>query len=61
MTTKRRLGDPNQFIKDVLYVCARHNLSIGHEDTQGAFIIEKFKAKNSDWLRQAIVSEEVEK
>jgi len=56
---KKRLGDPEQFINDVLLICAQHNLSIAHEDTQGAFIIEPFKTKNTQWLKEAMISEEV--
>ncbi len=42
------------FIAEVLEVCERHHLSIGHEDTQGAFVIERHSTVLDEWLRAAM-------
>jgi len=31
----------DSFLDEIIQVCKKHNLSISHEDNQGAFIIEK--------------------
>jgi len=42
------------FLKDIKAVYKKHNLSIAHEDFQGAFLIENFSCKhNLDWLYHA--------
>lgn len=41
------------FIADVIAVCRRHGMSIGHEDGHGAFKIEDFDDSNSQWLGEA--------
>lgn len=41
------------FISDVLYVYEKHGLSIGHEDGQGSFLIEKLSERNVDWIKSA--------
>jgi len=44
-------------LADLEAVFARHGLSIGHEDSQGAFIIEPFDEYNVRWLRSAHVGD----
>jgi hypothetical protein len=49
------LENPNidDFLKEIVEVCRRWNMSIGHEDSQGAFKIYKFDQDNVDWLMDA--------
>jgi len=48
-----RSEDFMNFIKDIEKVYKKHGLSLGHEDSQGAFLIEPFSEGNIDWLRSA--------
>lgn len=41
------------FIEEILDVCKRHDLSISHEDSQGAFIVEPYRCDLALWLRDA--------
>lgn len=41
------------FIEEVIAVCKRHGLSIGHEDGHGAFEIGEADEHNFKWLRDA--------
>jgi hypothetical protein len=41
------------FIKEIIEVCKKHNLSIGHEDTHGAFIIANYDEYYNEWLLEA--------
>jgi hypothetical protein len=43
------------FIDDLISVCQKHKLSISHEDSHGAFIIEDYSENRADWLRAAHV------
>lgn len=45
----------DDFLNDIVAVYLKHNLSIGHEDSQGAFIIEgpERREQNISWLRSA--------
>jgi len=43
----------DKFISEVIELSKRHNLSLAHEDKQGAFIIEQFKPENITWLETA--------
>lgn len=45
----------DQFLEDLHALCAKHNLSIGHEDTQGAFVIHPWNAHNWDWMAACMV------
>lgn len=51
------------FLKDLLSVCKKHGFSIGHEDTQGSFIIYPYEGEGDDtlteWLLDASVDETV--
>lgn len=41
------------FIAEVIAVSKKHGLSIGHEDSHGAFVVEVFSDSNADWLLHA--------
>lgn len=43
------------FLNELEALCIKYNLSISHEDSQGAFIIEDYNDYNMNWLRDAIV------
>ena len=55
-----KIEDPriDAFLEEILAVCARHGLSISHEDGHGAFIIEPFSENNKEWLENAMIGEE---
>ncbi|MBP2657918.1 MAG: hypothetical protein H6Q69_950 [Firmicutes bacterium] len=44
------------FLNDLVAVCKKHNLSIAHEDNQGAFLIDEYKQKNIEWLMNAMIN-----
>ena len=46
--------DMLSFIKDIIEVMKKHNLTISHEDGHGAFIIEKYDDYNIKWLKDAL-------
>ena len=47
------------FLKDLLLVYEKHGLSLGHEDTHGAFIVYPLVKTNVDWLSAAMVAKDV--
>ncbi|MFW5962318.1 MAG: hypothetical protein ACOCQR_01765 [bacterium] len=49
------------FLKEILKIYEKYNLSLSHEDSQGAFIIEKYKKENAAWLKNAIDKTKKEK
>lgn len=55
MSKKQSLENPkiDKFINDILKVCEKHKMSIGHEDSYGGFIIHKFNEAYSTWLIHA--------
>jgi len=46
--------DPKYFVDEIIKVYKRFDMSLAHEDTQGAFKIEKYNEENIDWLKEAI-------
>jgi len=42
-----------KFINEIIQLCEKFQLSISHEDTQGAFIIEKYSKTNIEWFESA--------
>ena len=48
MTTKAK-----KFLKEIVKLCEKYELSISHEDKEGAFIIEKYSKSNIEWLKDA--------
>jgi len=47
------LKNKQHFIDDIIKLYKKYNLSISHEDTQGAFVITGYSKENESWLRQA--------
>lgn len=43
----------DDFLKEVVEVCKKHGLSIGHEDIHGAFTVEKYSEDLKKWLLAA--------
>ena len=43
-----------EFIDEIIKVMKKYNLSISHEDSHGAFIIEKYEEYNIKWLKDAM-------
>mgnify|MGYP003590568770 CR=1 FL=1 len=43
-----------EFLDELLQVCKKHGLSLGHEDTQGSFLIHPYNKHDADWLTDAI-------
>ncbi len=41
------------FIEDVIAVCKKHNMSIGHEDGHGGFEIQQYDEFYTEWLQNA--------
>jgi hypothetical protein len=41
------------FLEDIVAVYKKHGLSISHEDSGGAFIVEEYKEYNIEWLYEA--------
>lgn len=41
------------FIEDIIKVYKKHNLSLAHEDLYGGFVVQDYKEKNVEWIRQA--------
>jgi hypothetical protein len=41
------------FLKEIVTIFQKYNLSIGHEDRNGDFLIEKYSIENSLWLQDA--------
>lgn len=53
-----RIDNPrvDAFLEDVIAVCRKHSLSIGHEDGHGSFLVhmdEGAHEYNFGWLREA--------
>jgi hypothetical protein len=42
------------FLNEIETLCRKYDLSIAHEDNQGAFIIQRYKHSNISWLKSAI-------
>jgi hypothetical protein len=45
------------FLDDLVQVYRRHDMSLSHEDEHGAFIIERYRLANENWLRGAMLRE----
>lgn len=48
------------FLKEIVKVCKEHGFSLSHEDTHGAFIVEKYDKDNIQWLMEAMIGESVD-
>ncbi len=49
--------DVDAFVEEIISVCRKHNMSIGHEDHQGAFLIEPFNQRCINWLQAAMLED----
>lgn len=45
-----------RFLEEIEAICKKYDLSISHQDLQGAFIIEKYSDSNMEWLKDATVN-----
>jgi hypothetical protein len=43
-----------QFVSDLIAVYIKHGMSLAHEDSQGAFIIEPYSEYNVKWLKETL-------
>jgi hypothetical protein len=50
---KRTNRAVDAFLADILEVCKKHDMSISHEDNEGAFEIERMSTYNMEWLLNA--------
>jgi hypothetical protein len=48
------------FLKEIVEVCKEHGFSLSHEDTHGAFIVEKYDKDNIQWLMEAMMGESID-
>lgn len=50
--------DVDEFLRDVMEVCRKHQMSLGHEDDHGAFIVYRdLKDSHIQWLMAAMVGD----
>lgn len=47
------------FLADLTKVCRKHGLTLSHEDTQGAFVVEGSDEANILWLNSASIGKSV--
>ena len=47
------------FLRDLIEVYKKHELSLGHEDAHGAFIIQPLTDGNINWLQNAMLGGEL--
>ena len=45
-----------KFMEELEALYKKYDLSIAHEDQQGAFIIEKYSETNMEWIKEATVN-----
>ncbi len=38
------------FLRELVALYRKYNVSISHEDSQGAFLLEKLTSSNIDWI-----------
>ena len=53
---RQEMPEIDAFLFELAAVCKKHGLSISHEDGHGAFEVENYDEKLSDWLMDAIDS-----
>lgn len=46
------------FLEELIEVCRKHNLTLAHEDYQGAFLVCPFLENNIRWLEAARIEED---
>ena len=50
---KEKNQQVKEFLNEIVKLCKKYNLSLSHEDTHGAFIVEKYNEGNIEWLKAA--------
>lgn len=55
MTAREHVSDQDidEFLRELEELYRRHGLSLAHEDTHGAFLIEKLSEDNVRWVKDA--------
>ena len=48
------------FLKEYKEICKKYNISLAHEDFQGAFIIQEYEEENIDWVESALIQSELD-
>ncbi|MBM4466274.1 MAG: hypothetical protein FJ014_12090 [Chloroflexi bacterium] len=48
------------FLREIVKVCKDHGFSLSHEDTHGAFVVERYDEDNVQWLMDAMIGESVD-
>ena len=48
------------FLREIVKVCKEHGFSLSHEDTHGAFVVEKYEEENIQWLMDAMIGESMD-
>lgn len=48
----------NAFMAELLELCWKHGVSIGHEDTQVGFLLHPWSPENEKWLNDAGLAED---
>lgn len=59
--TKKKLptaDEVEKFKEEIIELCKKHKLSIGHEDHHGGFYIHPFSDSNIRWFNQAVFKDE---
>jgi len=49
----------DKFLQEIASSCQKYKLSISHEDTHGAFIIEAYDESNIEWLMNALFGKSI--
>ncbi len=49
----KQSAEVQQFLQSVTDLCKLWGMSIGHEDTAGAFTVETYNQQNEEWLLEA--------
>ncbi len=45
----------DKFLLEIIEVCKKHNMSIGHEDEHGGFLIDNYDEGYTAWLEAAAI------
>lgn len=55
MTTQSETDKVKAFIEELMLLYTKYGLSIAHEDSQGAFLIENDNVINREWIKCAFI------
>jgi hypothetical protein len=45
--------DVDAFLAEIVAVCRKHKLSLLHQDPQGAFVVDQYDERWTEWLMDA--------